>query len=244
MITYDLIISTLMSNNTFANKVNITQYSKDFTFFNDIFDNTFYRQGIYQDKELSLFICILLCIDKDYFILTKNELFERAQLLNTSNDKIKAIVNNLKLNLIIFDFKNNKIKSAYDGDYFNPYIPTILLANYDNYWEPIINQDTYLFSYVSSKLNIFKYNILSMDIEYYNNDKVFTINDNIEDILNNENISNMDNTFISQSEIKTNLTKNKLQKMKKDELLNLCNELNIENNNKLKKSDIINLLLL
>jgi hypothetical protein len=234
----------------FENKplsTNILQYSKDFTYFNDFFDNTFYKQGIIKSHNLSLYISILFCINKDYFILSEEEiLYETTQFKNKYNN-IQSIVNNLKLNIIIFNFDNHIIKTIYNNEFFNPFISTLLLSYKNNYYEPIICNDTKIFSYSSPKINIFKNNILTSDIQYYDNSKEFILNDNIFEILELENITNInniDNTFITHREIKNNLSQSKLNKMKKDKLLNICNELNIIITNKrIIKKEIINLIL-
>jgi len=244
MITYDLIISTLMNTDNKPLSTNILQYSKDFTSFNDIFDNSFYKQGIIPSKDLSLYVSILFCINKDYFILTENEILSDAKNLKTKYNNVQLIVNNLKLNIIIFNFDNKTIKTVYEGDYFNPYISTIFLSYKNNYYEPIICNETKIFSYSSSKINVFKYNILTSDIQYFDSSKEYILNDNIFEILELEEITNIDDTFITHSEIKNSLTENKLNKMKKDELINICNELNIILTNKrMIKKDIIQLIL-
>ena len=53
-ITYDTILKILLNeqiDNIFSNKINIMQYASDFSYFNDIFDESFYRYGIYNYDE-------------------------------------------------------------------------------------------------------------------------------------------------------------------------------------------------
>ena len=47
-INYNTILKILVNeqlDNNFTNKVNIMQYASDFTYFKDIFDESFYRYG-------------------------------------------------------------------------------------------------------------------------------------------------------------------------------------------------------
>ncbi len=251
MLTYDIIINYLMPVvNNFSQHPNIPLKSSEFTFFNKIFDETFYRYGVItsdDDKNISLNSSILYCLDENYHNMSPNQIIN----LITSNN-IKTIVKELNINIIIFDFKNNKLSSEYFGDYFNPWRPTIYLANFEDYYEPIITKECKIFSFSSYKSNILKTNILSQQIYKYNTDELININDNFKEILELENFNKLiksndsnnesNETFTSSEEEVYN--KSKLDKMKKDELIKLCTKLNKTINlSRPTKKDLIEIIL-
>ena len=154
-----------------------------------------------------------------------------------NNIFLEIVVEYLKVNLLIFDFKDNTISSVYYSDFFNPWRPTIFLANYDDYWEPICSDEVKLFSFSSAKVNILKNKILCSDITYFGNLKEFNINDNLIEIIDIEHLVNdmddnsdtlSENMFTTQKNLTKNLTKNKLNKMKKEDILELITELNLK----------------
>jgi hypothetical protein len=230
MLTYDIIIKHLMPpTNTFSLQSNIVMKSSDFPFFGKLFDETFYRFGVVNH---SLNNCINYCFNNTIEI----------------ND-----INELDINIIIFDFKNNKIEADYKNDFFNPWKPTLLLAKYENWWEPIICKDTKIFSFSSPKAHILKNNILNQNITKYNTDIEININDNFQEIIDiegfNKNIDNSseidDNneTFIKKEVNKETLTVAKLNKMKKEELEDLCKKMNKAiNKSKYTKKDLIDII--
>jgi len=224
MLTYDIIIKYLMPVvNTFSQHPNISLKSSVFTYFNKIFDDTFYRYGINNndDNNISLKSSILYCIDENYHNIPINQINN----LITTNDIVNC-VKELNINIIIFDFKNDKISSEYFGDYFNPWRPTILLANYEEFYEPIVTKECKIFSFSSYKSNVFKNNILNMQINKYNTNEIININDNFKEILELENFNkSMSNDSFTSSEEEV-YNKSKLDKMKKDELVGLCLKLN------------------
>jgi hypothetical protein len=225
MLTYDIIIKHLMpAINTFSLQQNIVMKSMDFSFFSKLFDDTFYRIGMMNSSSNNSLLSSI-----NYCLSNINDID-----INNCNDIIKK----LDINLIIFDFKNNKIMMEYNKDFFNPWKPTLFLANYDEWWEPIICKDTKLFSFSSPKAHILKNNILNQNITRMNGDNI-NINDNFEEIIDiegfninkfnknefNEDINDEDNikdTFI----ITEKPAKTQLNKMKKDELIDLCKKLN------------------
>ncbi len=241
MLTYDIIIKYLMPVvNTFSQHPNISLKSNEFTCFNKIFDDTFYRYGINNDDtNISLKSSILYCLDENYHNLSVNQINE---LITTST--IINSVKELNINIIIFDFKNNKINCEYYGDYFNPWRPTILLANHDEYYEPIVTKECKIFSFSSYKSNILKNNILSQQIYKYGTDELININDNFKEILELENFTkSISNEAFTSSEEEV-FNKTKLDKMKKDELIELCNKLNKHINiSRPTKKDLIDLIL-
>lgn len=245
-ITYDLIIKTLCSEkeiNPFITKKNMIKYSSDFISFKDIFDETFYRYG--NESKLSLWISILFIIKDNFFTISSDDINSEAKYMHKNIINLDSLCEQIKINIIVFDFKNNDMKYHYHGEYFNPWIDTIFLAKYDDLWEPICCNDTKMFSYVSPKVNIFKNKILNKLIE--NND--FVLNDNIDYICENtleyvESSINDNIPFTTQNNIHQNLSKSKLNKMKKDEIIQLIDDLNL-NITKLKptKNDLISVIL-
>jgi len=213
MITYETIIEYLSPiTNTFSNQQNITQYSPEFKYFNNIFDQTFYRYGIINTSNninVSLENSIMYCLDTD--VKPDPDLWD--------------ISNNIHINIIIFDFKNNMIYATYFGDFFNPWRPTIFLANYNQWWEPIVTNETKIFSFSSNKSIILKTKILSNNgvIKKYNSMDEVQINDNFNEILEIDQFCNNNDTFVNN----TTFSKNKLEKMKKDELVQIINNMNI-----------------
>jgi hypothetical protein len=234
-ITYQDIVSVLCNKNKFSTNLNIMKFSEQFNYFNNLFDNSFYRYGIYnfnnEYKNISFVSSILYCIDDNYFTIEKDELFNKINSIYEYIKNIENIVEYLNINIIIFDFKENKIKSLYNGEYFNPYKETILLANCDDDWEPICCKDCKSFNINSNKSNILKNKILNKEITYYNDDKIFTINDNAVEITDdkfNKNEIVNDDSFTTKNTIYSNLTQNKLNKMVKGDIISIINDLNID----------------
>lgn len=247
-ITYETIIAHLMpKQNTFSLQPNIIMKASDFPVFKDIFDDVFYRIGIantYMGKNISLVNSIMYCVDSQY----NNKDIEG--ILNTiNNDDIEKIVKELQINIFIFDFKNNTIECVYNGDYMNPWRPSIYLARYDEWWEPIVVKDLRVFSFSSPRANVLKHNILNMDVYRYNTKDNITINDNFNEIMTIEGfikkITNNANTDSEELFIAPVIpTRGKLDKMKKDELIALCNTLNkIINISKPTKKDLIDIIM-
>ena len=208
MITYEIILEYL-GTHVFSTQTNIALPSSKFTYFKNIFDDTFYRYGIQNtcnSKNVSLENSIKYC-------------------LNTTVDfpnNLWNIANLVHINIIIFDFKDNTILSAYYGEYFNQWRPTILLANYNDWWEPIMTNETRIFNF--HKLFNLKNKILPNEIKKYadikNNIIIYC---NFNEIIELEQFINTNQTFINN----TTFTKNKLEKMKKDEILQIILNMNI-----------------
>lgn len=237
MLTYDIIIKHLMpAINNFSLQPNIVMKSVDFPFFNNLFDDTFYRFGVGNN---SLINSINYCLSCE----------------NYNNNNINNIVKELNINLIIFDFKNNKIMMEYNDTnthFFNPWKPTLYLANYDEWWEPIVCKDTKLFSFSSPKAHILKNNILNQNITRMNGDSI-NINDNFNEIIDMEGFCKKssdisDEEYINEAFIAPNISidkpnKTQLNKMKKDELMELCKKLNKQINiSKPTKKDLIDII--
>jgi len=218
IISYEIILKYLAPPvNNFSNQPNIILQSSNFKYFKNIFDDTFYRFGIEAMNKMinvSFINSISYCLDQ---VLPN---------LDDLEQDIWALSNSLHINIIVFDFTDGNIYSAYFGDFFNPWRPTIFLANDNNWWEPIVSKDTKIFSNSSTKsqsscnsqLTIFKNKILLQEIFKYKevNTKI-TLNDNFMDILEIEQLTGCNDTFIN----KNVFSKNKLDKMKKDELIQI-----------------------
>ena len=239
MLTYDIIIKHLMpAINTFSLQPGIAMKSIDFPFFNKLFDDSFYRFGIKSQNSF---------INSISYILNKDLSNDLSNDSSNDSSNIIDIVKKLDINIIIFDFKNNKIMMEYNDtntNFFNPWKPTIYLANYDEWWEPIISKDIKIFSFSSAKANILKNNILNQNITKMNGDSI-NINDNFNEIIDiegfNKSSNNTDNNeaFIIQIPNKT-----QLNKMKKDELIELCKQFNKNINiSKPTKKDLIDIIL-
>lgn len=242
MLTYDIIIKHLMpAINTFSLQTGIVMKSTEFSFFSKLFDDTFYRIGV-KNNNNSLLSSVSYCLSNDIDININN---------------IEDIIKLLNINIVIFDFKNNKIMIEYNNDFFNPWKPTIYLANYDEWWEPIICKDTKIFSFSSPKANILKNNILNEKITKINGDNI-NINDNFNEIIEIEGfnkkeiLSNIDTEDTEDGEDYNNAfikkptqTKAQLTKMKKDELIELCKQYNKTiNMSKPTKNDLIDIILM
>lgn len=233
-ITYNDIISTLCDNNKFSTKLNIMKFVDQFSYFKNIFTNEFYRYGIHiydnEYKNISFLSSILYCIDDNYNYMDKNILLNKIKEISNTLENTFDIVNKLNINILIFDFKNDKIKTIYDGDYLNPYKETIFLANYDKYWEPICCKDYKSFNITLSKCNILKNKILNCNISYIDDTKIYVLNDNLNEIVENKFgiIENNNNSFTTKKTIYSNLTKNKLTKMNKNDILQIIDDLNID----------------
>jgi hypothetical protein len=235
-ITYDDIILTLCNNNKFSTKLNIMMFVNQFSSFKNIFTNDFYRYGVHiydnDYKNISFLSSILYCIEQKYSYIDKNILLNKIKEISDTLKDDYDIVNKLNINILVFDFKNENIKSIYNGDYLNPYKETIFLANYEKYWEPICCKDYKMFNITLSKCNILKNKILNNDISYINDSKIYSLNDNLNEILEDkfgivENKTG-DDYFTTKNTIYSNLTKNKLNKMTKNDILQIIDDLNID----------------
>jgi hypothetical protein len=248
-ITYETIIAQLMpKQNVFSLQPNIIMKASDFPVFKDIFDDVFYRIGItnmYMGKNISLQNSIMYCVDSQY---NNKDIESIINTINNISDDIEKIVKELQINIFIFDFKNNIIECIYNGDYMNPWRPSIYLARYDEWWEPIIVKDLRIFSFSSPRANVLKHNILNMEVYKYNTKDNITINDNFNEIItldgfmknaNAHNNTDSEELFIAP----VIPTRGKLDKMKKDDLIALCNTLNkIINISKPTKKDLIDII--
>jgi hypothetical protein len=209
--------------------------------------------GQFKNNIINDFDKSLVNLDKSLYDVVNNNLNDELLL--------EVIVNHLKINVLIFDFENGDIYACYYKNYFNPWRPTVYLAKCKNKWEPIISNKNKYFNINNDIDKILSNKILLEDINYFNTFKDFTINDNFNsiidleeliqkldtniikskvDYINNIETNKKEDLFVSHNSLIKNITKNKLNKMKKNDILNLINELNLEINiNKPVKNDLI-----
>jgi hypothetical protein len=159
---------------------------------------------------------------------------------------IQAIVQYFNFNLLIFDIEKENIKTVFPGMNLNPWKPILLMSYYQENFEPILN-DNKSFSFIDD----FIVKILTEEeIYYYSSllDKEYSLLDDVESLkpyISDIDTENIEKTFINtNTEIKKlNLSKIKLNKMKKNELYDLLKQINIKVNKKEKKGDMIEKIL-
>jgi hypothetical protein len=217
-ITYDMIIKYLVTpKSIFASKKHMTVYSDSFpALFKDFLHNKFYRYGITQvdlnNNNISFYNSLLTLLNKHFITFTNTEELEeinnfKRELKENNNITlnkniilhIQEISNVLQINFLIFDFKNETINIIFCGEKCNPYTPTLLLANYDESFEPLI--------YEIDNKKLFSYNDLQIKKIYQHKlqtypelNKEFILNDNITDIVNNMIINTNDNMIINTND--------------------------------------------
>jgi len=250
-INYDLIIKYLVTKkNTFNSKKHILVNSNLFpNKFKELLQNKYYRYGINQNN--GFYNAILTLLNKNFITYNNDEeIYEFNQLtksisideinINIIDEKhIKYLADLLQINFLIFDFKTEIINLFHCENECNPYKPTVLIANYDNFYEPIISE-------IDNK-KIFSYNDLNIKKIYQllNN----KLNDNLDKILNEfiPNQLNIENqTLFIKQNIDNNFNENQLNKFKKEKLIEILDKKNIKINiniNKMLKKDIIKLIL-
>jgi hypothetical protein len=164
-----------------------------------------------------------------------------------SDEHIQVLSEILDVNFIILDFKEERYKIIYPNLICNPYKNTLLIANYDECYEPIVYEvdNKKLFSY--NDQNIKKiYQLEFKQLETIN--KIYNFDDNLNEIIkefNNELklTDDNDNTFIKIYE--NEYTSIQLMKMTKKEIEVILKKKKIEVSNisKILKKDMIELIL-
>jgi hypothetical protein len=167
-----------------------------------------------------------------------------------SDEHIQVLSEILDVNFIILDFKEEKYKIIYPNLICNPYKTTLLIANYDEYYEPIVYEvdNKKLFSY--NDQNIKKiYQLEFKQLETIN--KIYNFDDNLNEIIKEFNPeskiidvdSNENNTFIKIYE--NEYTNTQLMKMTKKEIEVILKKKKIEVSNisKILKKEMIELIL-
>ena len=121
--------------------------------------------------------------------LDKNDFRERFRLC-PDNNILQYVADILDINLLIFDFKDQTIKSVYPEEIMNPWKQILLLSKYDNLWEPIMlnnskGETQRLFDYNNQ---IIKKILYTNELILYNSeDKIFNITSDINYVIENEN---------------------------------------------------------
>ena len=241
-------------NNNFNNKFSSILTSEYYRYGINIYDNKKNNISFWSSLLILLKENYLINID-DFSLITeyKNNLIEnynkkissflkkyekndfREYLkLNPDIIIIQYVVDILNINIIIFDFNENteeNIYTVYKTDIMNPELDTILLANRETVWEPIMNKDKKKFNYND---NIIK-NILNQKVEYYSSENI-----NKKFLLSLNNEKKKDN--ISNNDIH-NISRNKFERKKKVELIKILESNNISFPNKNTNKQLIDLII-
>lgn len=268
-INYDLIIKHLVTKKIqFSSKKHILIYSELFPEkFKNILQNKFYRYGINQNN--SFYNSILTLLNKKFITnnteeeilevdnfkksLIKNlndfdiptylsNIIDKKTVFDNINEKhIQVISEILSINFLIFDFKNEIINVVYTGIVCNPYKPTLLIANYEKFYEPII------YEYENKK--IFSYNdiiikkIYNAKLDIYSSlNKEFILQDTLNELLIDFDDNNYQ-VFTKEETDELEYTEITLNKMIKKDLENILNKKNIKYTSKMLKKDLIQLIL-
>jgi len=288
-INYDLIIKYLVTKKIqFSSKKHMIIYSDSFPEkFKNILQNKFYRYGVNQNN--SFYNTILTLLNKHFITFNNDEeiieinkfknslvnvlnnfnlpnylstIIDKNTVFNKINEQhIQVISEILSINFIIFNFKDELINIIYTGNICNPYKPTLLISNYDEFYEPII--------YETDNKKIFSYNdiiikkLYNIDIGIYPSlNKNFKLNNTLNEIVNDFNINNIviqnidntiiqniDNTIIQNNDNivftkeETQYTYAKLNKMVKKDLEKILDNKNINYSSKMLKKNLIDLIL-
>ena len=239
-ISYDLIIKylganifsykqTISNTNNFSFPPNILSKLKDYNRYGvKIYDNnnnisfwmsilTLLNNVIFDDEITFINKFKNDLIDKYlksklYFKIDKSEFREQLKILPNINI-LQYISDILNYTILICDISSDKFYITYHSTFINQTHNVIILSKYNDFWEPIMNNNKKIFNYndISHILN---------DITYYNNIKTIQLNN-----------------------VDININKTKLVKMRINEVIDLCNKLNITLPEKYNKNILINLVL-
>jgi hypothetical protein len=253
-ITYDTIIKYLVNSNIFSNNINI---QSDILKSNFKYKEYFPYKKTGVNKNNSLISSILYLIENEYKLVLEEEqvklneiflsqlkskwnslknlkksLIDKEEGLNIiksgNNEKLLQIISNiLMLNFIVLDFKDNKYSVEYWGNKVNTFMGFLIIAKYDNNYEPVSNGDK----------KVFNYEDLDENVKEIINGNVF----DKEEVLKMEGYKELEN-----NSFKINLeeyNKTKLNKMKKDQLMNIIEMLKIDVSEKETKTNIIEIIL-
>ena len=119
---------------------------------------------------------------------------------------IQVLSQMLGINFLIFDYEKEKINCVFEGDFMNPWKVTVFMAKHNSDWEPLFC-DKKRFSYNDSYV---KKILTSEEIIYYNNEyigKEYSLMDNINILLEEENIEDFSNDEDSVSKDSINSKK-------------------------------------
>lgn len=142
---------------------------------------------------------------------------------------VQLIVQILSINIIIFNFNDEKIYTLFEGDFLDPWKNTLILAYKDTIWEPIFSKKK-KFSFNDSFLK----DILTQNEILYFNEKTFnksySLMDNpIKNVNNNKNFFNKiiesdseEDYFQTIKDMKLNKTK--IKNMKKEDIYEILSK--------------------
>jgi predicted acetyltransferase len=186
----------------------------------------------------------------------KND-FREYFKLNPDIIIIQYVVDILNINIIIFNFDQEleEIYVVYKNDVMNPNIDTILLANHQNYWEPIMKNNKKKFNYSDDDDDTIK-NILKNNILYYSQENVdktfsYSLTTNTNDKIKKKSSNNLINSQSSsdiiedsnQDTSKINTSKSQLNRTKKEDLIKILEEHNIDYPKKNTNKELIELIM-
>lgn len=229
------------------NKKNMSFFSSILTLLDDKF-LTFDDEEVFNYCEKFIHEIRTKIFEKGFKFEFKNKfskdiLRDRADSLKLDDGiLIQLIVQILSINIIIFNFEDEKIYTLFEGDFMDPWKNTLLLALKDNIWEPIFS-DKKKFSFNDSILK----NILTQnEILYFNEEnfnKSYSLLDRpIENINDNKNFFNkiieLDSEEDHLQTIKNmKLNKTKIRNMKREDIYDILSKVNKDvNENDTKKS--------
>tara|TARA_B100001989_G_scaffold249126_1_gene223855 strand:+ start:159 stop:1040 length:882 start_codon:yes stop_codon:yes gene_type:complete len=229
------------------NKKNMSFFSSILTLLDDKF-LTFDDEEVFNYCEKFIHEIRTKIFEKGFKFEFKNKfskdiLRDRADSLKLDDGiLIQLIVQILSINIIIFNFEDEKIYTLFEGDFMDPWKNTLLLALKDNIWEPIFS-DKKKFSFNDSILK----NILTQnEILYFNEEnfnKSYSLLDRpIENINDNKNFFNKIIESDSEEDhlqtIKNmKLNKTKIRNMKREDIYDILSKVNKDvNENDTKKS--------
>lgn len=229
------------------NKKNMSFFSSILTLLDDKF-LTFDDEEVFNYCEKFIHEIRTKIFEKGFKFEFKNKfskdiLRDRADSLKLDDGiLIQLIVQILSINIIIFNFEDEKIYTLFEGDFMDPWKNTFLLALKDNIWEPIFS-DKKKFSFNDSILK----NILTQnEILYFNEEnfnKSYSLLDRpIENINDNKNFFNKIIESDSEEDhlqtIKNmKLNKTKIRNMKREDIYDILSKVNKDvNENDTKKS--------
>lgn len=178
---------------------NISFITSLLTLINNEFMNQFNDSEI---EQVNKFKIELLDKYPSKYHVDKNDIREFFKTLPTTQ-MLQYIVDILNINFIIYDFKTETTTAMYHGKIMNPYKIILLLAKYDDLWEPIMLKDNNNMIKDFSYNDIHIINILKQPLYYHNTTTTIVFNNNINVIKQNE--KEMKNTK-NEKEIKN--TKN------------------------------------
>ena len=242
---YRLGVSILDANNN-----NISFWSSFLTLLNPSFSNTIDKDEITMIGEF-----------KNSILTSKKKvdpiIFRESINKEPNEFVLQTIVDILDINIIIFDFKTVDVFLLYHKKEMNPFKTTFLFAKYENLWEPILLNDkteiVRTFDYDSIKdildLSTKKYFSSNKDIVVSNIDKIIKAEKNKLSKKQSDTTifikceNELEPTNNKEENVKEMFNKNKLNRMKNVELIELINELKLKLPEKQLKANLVDVII-